>query len=77
VKTERRGGDVFGGFVGRLLVIFETVEVLVSFGAFLAAVFLFLGDGVAETSVQRHGGTAWGGRRWGGCIGGRRCLRCR
>ena len=51
VKTERGGGDVFGGFVCGLFVVFEAVEVLVSFGALLTAVFLFLGHGVDETSV--------------------------
>lgn len=59
------------------LMVFEAVEVLVSLGAFLATVFLFLGDGVDETRVQCHGWAAWSGRRRGRGVGGRRGLRCR
>jgi len=51
-KAEGGGCDVFGGLVCRFLVILEAVQVLVAFGAFLAAVLLFFDDGVVEASVH-------------------------
>jgi len=78
-KAEGGGGDVFGGLVRRFLVILEAVQVLVSFGAFLAAVFFLLDDGIVEASVQGgQCGTAGDGRGWGGdARGGGWCRRSR
>jgi len=56
-ETVRRGGDFFCRFMGGFLVIFKAVEILVSFGAFLATVLLPFDDGAAESGVQGQRGT--------------------